>query len=703
MLAGNSVDESKLAATASSLARFLMAGLRLPSPTDFETRPLQATPETIDVPLYPLYELTGQQWQTWDDPSTDDWVELNPNSSPEARHFFSSVVKAVNGSAEEPNYRFNLTQSEVDLIKSFRGALDTVSIDVLVQSRYPALQQVAVERALGTATPWAKPGPVTFLDSNGDATGEQNLVLLAAPRSLREALPRPRDPDRRLKIRESIPDPVAGRTRWQALENTGWATRLEIQVRRVLASDGDADVMPATYEVLSATAQTQADLVGLRHYLEDNPEIADGDIEIEILFPSGPRSTTSDAMRSDELTTEDRQLVSLLKSNLSTFSRPSTIVEAEATPKQPVAAATLAEPRHLLELLWQVSVTNAGGFFMHYGVPAGGPGFPDELFEDSETATISILAIVRQKDSAKTVHGMRFHNVLVCAQNLASDTSTVIVTAERHTVTELKKPAGETQSLQQIADSYGTTASEVAILNASTENLLKTGVPVTYKPATGEQRKYSTVIGDDLLTVALALKIDVGELGTIQADNSKWLHKGALLEVYPEWVAERNRVEQQLGGFRVLRKEPPGVESGDAPVNARIERLFNLLGYSLQENEYFFGSSEGLPISPSEPDDTAKNGLFARCYRRNAAVDLFPPTAGGQCGKSAARRITLPAGPVCRSDEAGVDTDAVPRCLRQRLSRETPRCREMATTLSGFITAGACMAVGHHRLRRRAP
>lgn len=614
LLAGEGTDDSELAATASSLARFLLAGLRLPSPADFEARAAQFTPVELDIPLYPLYELTGQQWRAPAEPTTADWIELRPNDSPEARESFGKIMKPTNADGDEPVYRFNLSQLDVDLIIGFRAALGAVAIDPIVHSRYPALQQVAVERAFGTATPWAKPGPLTFLKETEETAAEQNLILLAVPRTLRAALPTVHGQERLLQVLEGVSDPVSGKAQWHEVGDVGWATRLDVQIRRVLACDGTEEAMPAAYEVLSASAQSQADLVGLRRYLEDQDK-ADGDdkleVDLEVLFPSGARSALAGSMCSDQLTQEDRDAVSLLKSNLSTFSRPPTLA-AMQDPGNVIAAATLAQPRELLELLWQVSVTNAGGFFLHYGVPLDDPGLPEELFESSESAIISVLAILRPKGTRPTISGRCFHNVLVCAQNLASDASTLVAKAKRHVVTDLPKSPGHTESLAKIAGDYGTTAAELGVLNASTENVLKVNVTVRYTPPEGEPRHYTTVLGDDLLTVALALRVEVAELAASQADNTDLLHSGAQLEVYPDWVASRNRVEQPLGGFRVLRREPAEIVDGDdLQVTARIERLFNLLGYSLRENDNFHGSAQGLPIPPSEPDDQIPNGLFA--------------------------------------------------------------------------------------------
>ena len=88
----------------------------------------------------------------------------------------------------------------------------------------------------------------------------------------------------------------------------------------------------------------------------------------------------------------DQASVFLFKTNLSTLTQPdslfATMARAASDAENP-DDASIANPAGFLRLIWEASVVNASGFYLHYDV--AGDELPD-MFDDTGTATLTILA-----------------------------------------------------------------------------------------------------------------------------------------------------------------------------------------------------------------------------------------------------------------------------------------------------------------------
>lgn len=601
-------EPSALAAVASSAARFLLAGLRLPLPDHVAEALAEEASSLTALELRPLYELTGQQWAAPTAPDPEqDWAQLTINADSVLR--VSGIIAAPGRRTDaEPNaVRAPLGPVNAELVEAFWGALASgagIESTWWAVTPYPAADQVAMQQPLGAPTVWTRPTPISFVTA--PEIPAQEVLLVEVPRALREMLPAVSGANQNLDVVELVADPATGRTGERRVADVGWATRLDIRIRQIYTHADSELPMESAYEVLSATAAAQADLVGLRAWL-DGPG-SDATVELHVLFPSGPMSSQPGTLRSDGIAADQLSRVALLKSNLSTFSRPPGAQRLTEATEGVTAAATLGQPLDFLELLWQVSVTNSGGFFLDYGVPLDRPGLPDDLFLNGPFADISILAVVRQASSpdAPTIAPRRFHNALVVAENLATKSVPLVVVATTHQV------APEGESLQAIAAAYpGLTAAQLAVLNESTPNLVR---PQALTMPSASQA-YNVRPGDDLLTIALSLGVTVEALAEQYATSLVLLTPLAQLHVSPTWANVRNRVDPSRGGFRILRAPPPPVvpASDDLQIAARIQRLFNVLGYALADSvdSGFRATTSGLPIAPSHRDDRATNQRFA--------------------------------------------------------------------------------------------
>lgn len=596
---------SPLAVATQSQARFILAGLRLPA-TDGTA--MSAVPGVGEL-LYPLYTLSGQQWPAPATPNEQYWVELAWNQSPPAL----AMARAANAELPPPT-KVYLKPNDITLITDFRTlSSDPAQIQAVILARtpFPAFQQVPLEQVFGAATPWSVAQPVQFIDGH-PGNPAQLPLLLDVPEGMRRLLPANNAKLAPLVIAETMPDPVTGAPTSRVLTNVGWGTRIDIEIRRAYGSPTGGDPLPTTYEAVGIDAQGQADLEGLRAYI--GREQTTNPIDLYLLYESDDLGPVPETLRSDAIAKADRARVVLIKSNLSTFSNPALLRQLQSP--ETLAAATLAEGVEFLDLLWQISVTNGGGFFLDYPVAPDGAGLPESLFAAGEGATVSILAVLRRAAGTEaTIDPARFHNVLVTAENLTGTTATVRATASsRHVnaVPGVEPPISE--ALGAIAAAVGVTVAELAALNASNGALLKVGAKVVKS----EGNEHVVAPGDDLLSVAIALELGLRELADRIQTQQGLLVLGAKVEVRPGWFSGESLVQPDQGGLRVYRQQP--VEPAQFTTRAdaiddakfRIQTLFQLMGYSLAETDDFTASRKGLPILPQGPEEAPVPWVYRR-------------------------------------------------------------------------------------------
>lgn len=144
--------------------------------------------------------------------------------------------------------------------------------------------------------------------------------------------------------------------------------------------------------------------------------------------------------------------VSLLKTNLSTSSQSSAkgmrILEGIATADSETYRATLPDPTNgngstFLQLLWECSTVNSGGYYLAYG-PADRDGLPDTLFTDGVTA--ELVLVIHLADQTQQVYP--FHNCVKITSKLSDAQADLLATrVDQHNnevdpVQVLQMPAG---------------------------------------------------------------------------------------------------------------------------------------------------------------------------------------------------------------------------------------------------------------------
>ena len=634
---------------AGALARFLLHGLRLPSPD--ELPPPGELPPGADPAgqrLYPLYTLTGQQLVP-PSPLPDDY----------------GLTLAASGTAPWVTFPGGATSLTVPLSADDQAALAGIAAQLgqgapidaglLAATGYPPCVCVPRQYALGKPVPWqaavqaplrhVPPGPpATTTAAVTPAAGQP--VLLPFPDALRHQIAITADtagPGLRVGLASGSKTAPGAPTQTTPIDGFGWATRVDIGLRRVIDPNGAGQPLPATYEVFGVSQDATADLRLLLDYALGAAGGSDTLI-LALLYPAGVTSAAGPGLKSDPV---DPASVLLVKANLSTRSNPpaaaSAMLRARAvTPDGAgITAGTMApaDARDFLTLLWEAAVTNTGGYYLYYRVGQDGQGLPAEIFGQDPTATVSLLvtAFPAPGDARSTIPLRAFHNTALVTDNLADPNAAVFAVPPQVPLSAAAAaPGGAT--LAGLAGLLGTTLTSLGAANAATANLLAAGQAITVGSAS-----HVVAPGEDILAVARALGVTPGDV-VQNIGDPRYFTPGASAEVYPEWLSVRGTLQPGAAGFRLLRTDPdPADPQAPRPPSAaqdprtRLEVLFNLVGYQLVATPGFRASADGLPAGPARQASgplnhqlTAVGGAEPWIYARQLRIDRFaagPPSA----------------------------------------------------------------------------
>ncbi|MGD0831264.1 MAG: hypothetical protein ABR907_09995 [Terracidiphilus sp.] len=197
-----------------------------------------------------------------------------------------------------------------------------------------------------------------------------------------------------------------------AATDFGWATSIQIVAKQIpgVAIDGgtSSTPMPNVYSVSGASQADQQTLQAILEVLNTSSPID----SIQVLYQTqaGASGLTSAKINPTQ--------VFLLRTNTTTVSAPPTqgflLAEALADPTVSVGAQ-IDEPIGFLQILEQVSITNAPGYYLYYK-DAAGKDLPAELFNAGPaplTILISYKADGSQNTPASPAKVQPYYNTIV--------------------------------------------------------------------------------------------------------------------------------------------------------------------------------------------------------------------------------------------------------------------------------------------------
>ena len=595
-------ERDAYADAAGAVARFLLNGMRLPDPKKYADQTqlgeLRAGHEDwADIDLYPLYVLTGQQWEAPQAPA-EYTVTLSRNAldddPPECQR------PLINFLSDYPDRRLavSLAADDQKLIADYRTLLAAegppFNPAVVYNERYRPYWVIPKHFAVGDAVGW---DAAELPDYGQDAQLSAMPTLYPLSPALQDLLRRhtQRAHDLRL-MRQASSVPGDRSASAQEIASRAWATRLDFSLRRTSDPAEASSFVPHVYEVFSTDVAGRGTLRDLIGFLRQNPDLR---VQIDLLYSANPADGRDAALRSDATITPSEVFV--LKANLSTNTHPvsgrqALPLRAAAKPAM-LAHASLAEPREFLTLLWEASVVNTGGYYLFYRIgDEQGDGLPPQLFNQTSEAALSVLVTVFPAEGKTSIAAEPFHNYAVSVEN-AGDADAVVFVAPP--LCEIK----EKQTLTAIATALDIEVNQLAQANATLPHVIRPGIVVQLP----DSNPYTVQLGDDLLS--LALRQPDPTLSTVATAIDKLaepLLTGARIYLHPDWVLRKATLPPGKTGFSMLRTDPDPEATADRESAAqdtpatRLQTLFNLLSYRLTGQGGFDKSAEGLPCAPSE-------------------------------------------------------------------------------------------------------
>jgi LysM repeat protein len=403
---------------AAQVSRFLLHGLRVPSPQDTtftSLTPQQVRDGTFAGTLYGAYDAAGLQFP-WSDWATQpigielstsvDWVTLRAPALTEGRVVGGEERQSISVTLRSDAPPFDGWLPSTDL------ALDTTAAALPLAATRPRHFDLP-----GTIHWQAAEPPTLGGGDDGQSPGEPSIWPFTA--SLRAAARAGAPATPTFALRAAALDAPPG-TEGADLTGWAWAVHVDVAVRRVPAppAPGDTEApgwLQQTYVVDGADPAGQDVLYGLWVHLARNAATEAG-TKLYLLRPPSAASATPRGVASDPLGTGGAYL---LKANLSTETRaPSSAFAGTDDPPPPETfSAGLGDPQGFVTFLWEASTVQAGGFFLHYAT-AGGAGLPDYIFDGSGRATLTLVCLLKSQAGGTPTGLLPFNTCAVVTGNV---------------------------------------------------------------------------------------------------------------------------------------------------------------------------------------------------------------------------------------------------------------------------------------------
>ncbi|BBP52895.1 hypothetical protein PHLH3_25210 [Pseudomonas sp. St386] len=683
------VGTDQLAQLAGMLSRFLAYGLRLPSnPAGMGGLSLSAEflyPNNQSA--YGLYQLTGQQFPTPTDqvPGTDFPISLSRAASSHGVDL--SFVQIAGGSNGSMNLNQAYSNLSVVLAYAQQGKFQPApSISLL-----PTVARSPKDYAVKSVSLWSTADLQQLRDlcqpglraSTEEAPSVQpmlwslpdGLVRLINQRvgSLATQLP---DLSQQLPYLlaftpcEVSTDPATLETTHREIASYSYATRVDFTIKRlpqaepgVIASSGSS--VSYTYQLLGPSA-TDAQL--LERLLSAVDELGTSIISGQfLLMPQG------NAKASNLLSQAQSDFLAFLtQTNLSTETNPPPDLMTPRMADDAGPRGILNPPQEVVKLLWELSTVRSGGYYLSYYDVIASSGLPDGIFDDSGTATLTL--VVTYPREALLGRLCNFINAFVTTDTVIQQGSHM--TLRSASTVNPSQPTRVSDSLESLATFYGIGAGRIAELNPGATLTTHAQVPIdgiihlvtpadssagngqpaaildnlaryysvgALQPLTAAQIAAlnpgvsaassvalfipalvylvdgSLAPGNSLQSLADYYNLDLDALAVGAERVPGLLVSGSTLTLDTRTFDLQAVFNQGNAAFSVLRDNPPPVDSPsvdpDGYASAYLYNLYSVLSAGIDGSPWFSASDLALPFGPQRPDSGADE-LEAQIHRR---------------------------------------------------------------------------------------
>lgn len=720
------IDEAQRAQAIANLSgmasRYYLQGLRLP--TDGIT-PNAAGMWVRDIggvltlpPFAGLFALTGQQIPL---PAaitaTPFTVALSRADGPAWLHF----ADAAGTTADTLSISVAAGSPDADRITSIAACLTApLDIPLLALGTGAVAQSTAATYPLSSVTSWLSADLVDL--PNGTAgDGNQTLRVWTLPDSL-TALPDPstRRIDPRLAIILSRYDEASGSTVDGPVGAYGWASAINVTVRKVPAIEG-SPASATTYEVIGADDEGIVILERLLDQLQsDNGAIAS--LRVAFVMTGGLQTDAQAAVT-----------LGISQANLSTQTNPPASVTALAmTATATTGLGLLNTKLDFLRLLWEASITRSGGFYLYYYDQTDARGLPDDAFNDKGEASLTAMVLYTNPTTTAQQNRLTdYMNAVVTGGGFDTGGASVNAKADPQTDPPLTVTATAADTLESLAYGCFGNLGDLAGLNAGLTLVAGTVLAVTeglYQPPPGAAQPLSGIATRFGTTVAALQAANGGtlpdpaafplaiRLPSLSLTVGTATHSGSLEDIAGWYgmgvvaLAAHNRsvaglwagrtvtlaegpmtvtstVDVGTAALLALRDVPP--EEAAAPANgqdtawatAYLLNDVSLLSCRIHGNADFTESTSSLPFGPTTPDDTATDGedgtMTTAAFGKVAAPEVA--TAGEPDWEF---RQTIPYSSYARTGSGDSPYDGIGGVLQVTFSWQDLYGNQVDTTLS---------------------
>ena len=637
------------------VSRYHLHGMRLPTSgitpkqQGLWVRVAEGSGEADKLVLPPeagLFALTGQAFAlpdiqapdafsfTLDGSGGPPWITLLDGAGKPTSKLTVKVDPAGTDAARIRAIAAYARSTRLDVTTTALGPGGMVQSDL---ASYPFTSSSIWQAAAAIALPYGAP-----------TAGIPALAILPLPDAL-AALP---DPDThlvapRVALRTARYDEATGSTVTSDVASYGFATVIPFTVKRVPEVPG-AKATASTYEVVGAGG---GDVVTLERLVQAT---RGDDAAIDSLILGYAPDQTGPKTKG--IQTDDPAFVTfgIAQVNLSTVTRPTGDRLAAVAPP---AVTSLNRPSELVQLLWEATITQNGGFFLYYFDGNAKSGLPGRIFNDKDEATLTLVVVHARPSGAPQQNRLDSSMNAVVIGGAIESRSTVVFAVADPPSAPLPPDtviAGPDQTLSSLATGSYSDLGDLASANAGLS--LAAGEPLLvtrglYQAPLGGIRlsdlaarfgttvaalnaanpKWQGALPDPLVfptavrlpeltlasgsspetaTLADAAAFVSQDLTSLAADNAETpgLFATGQTIVLPGGPRLR-RATVPAGAEGVLVRRPRPDDVPDDPSAPDFARLFLLHDFSLLDQRIsptvdFVGTHVGLPAGPATvPDD----------------------------------------------------------------------------------------------------
>lgn len=256
-------------------------------------------------------------------------------------------------------------------------------------------------------------------------------------------------------------DEASGEMNEREIGYYGWSTAIEFTVKK-LSETGTSATAKTTYEILGTGTKE----IVLLERLFKQPN-RDTEVQFQQFILAFAADGNKQGIQTD---IQGDTTMGIAKVNLSTDTKPPEAADFfRSRDLTTTRKATLLNKEFdFLQLLWEASITRAGGFFLYYYNKDTKEGLPDRLFNDKGEAKVTLIVLYQQPGEIALQNRLTgFMNAVITGESLDVSGSSVYAQADVRDE-KISREIARANTLHKLAESYFANVGDIALANART-------------------------------------------------------------------------------------------------------------------------------------------------------------------------------------------------------------------------------------------